>query len=314
MGKNLKKVIFSVLLLAAAIVVSPKDAKAAGKVWMAGFNDNSITIQWTPQSLNGYRVDGYYLEKIGTQEIIWQGSADTTQVTVQATKGYSGYIRLGYRLTSLATGKKYNWSVDSVYVNTTPADVAKNNFGITAAYANIKKVAFAVNKPETATGVQLEVYNAKNKRVLSKTSTSMGYESMNVSKDMAYKYRARYYYTNRSNNQTYYGRWSNYRYFAMPSISGKTTNKKKGIKVVLKKGRGIKQYTVSISKNSKSGFKKVKTVKVSKKKSYSFQITKNGKKKLKKGTYYVQVAPKVKFGNKTYSSDVSTVASAYVYK
>lgn len=259
-------------------------------------------------------MDGYYLEEIGTQRSIWQGSADTTQVTVQATKGYSGYIRLGYRLTSLATGKTYNWSVDSVYVNTTPADVAKNNFGITAAYANIKKVAFAVNKPETATGVQLEVYNAKNKRVLSKTSTSMGYESMNVSKDMAYKYRARYYYTNRSNNQTYYGRWSNYRYFAMPSISGKTTNKKKGIKVVLKKGRGIKQYTVSISKNSKSGFKKVKTVKVSKKKSYSFQITKNGKKKLKKGTYYVQVAPKVKFGNKTYSSDVSTVASAYVYK
>ena len=108
MGKNLKKVIFSVLLLAAVIIVSPKDAKAAGKVWMAGFNDNSITIQWTPQSLNGYRVDGYYLEKIGTQEMIWQGSADTTQVTVQATKGYAGYIRLGYRLTSLATGKTYD--------------------------------------------------------------------------------------------------------------------------------------------------------------------------------------------------------------
>ena len=91
--------------------------------------------------------------------------------------------------------------------------------------------------------------------------------------------------------------------------------KKKGSKVVLKKGNGeLKQYTVSVSKNSKSGFKKVKTVKVSKKKSYSFQITKKRKEKLKKGTYYVQVAPKVKFGNKTYSSDVSTVASAYVYK
>ena len=49
-------------------------------------NDNSITIQWTPQSLNGYRVDGYYLEEIGTQRSIWQGSANTTQVTVQATK------------------------------------------------------------------------------------------------------------------------------------------------------------------------------------------------------------------------------------
>mgnify|MGYP001431328790 FL=1 len=95
MGKNLKKVIFSVLLLAAVIIVSPKDAKAAGKVWMAGFNDNSITIQWTPQNSNVYRVDGYYLEEIGTQKIIWQGSADTTQVTVQATKGYSGHIRLG---------------------------------------------------------------------------------------------------------------------------------------------------------------------------------------------------------------------------
>ena len=32
--------------------------------------------------------------------------------------------------------------------------------------------------------------------------------------------------------------------------------RKKGIKVVLKKGTGIKQYTVSVSKNSKSGFKK----------------------------------------------------------
>lgn len=36
MGKNLKKVIFSVLLLAAVIVVSPKDAKAAGND-LAGF-------------------------------------------------------------------------------------------------------------------------------------------------------------------------------------------------------------------------------------------------------------------------------------
>ena len=83
------------------------------------------------------------------------------------------------------------------------------------------------------------------------------------------------------------------RYFAMPSISGKTTNKKKGIKVVLKKGTGIKQYTSFCIKEVKSGFKKVKTVKVSKKKSYSFQITKNRKEKiLKNGTYYVQVAPK----------------------
>ena len=44
MGKNLKKVIISDLLLAALIVVSPNHAKAAGKVWMAVFNDNIITI------------------------------------------------------------------------------------------------------------------------------------------------------------------------------------------------------------------------------------------------------------------------------
>lgn len=237
-----------------------------------------------------------------------------TKVTIQAVKGYSGTIQLGYNVTNNSTGNTYNRTIDSVDVNTTPANVSKNNFGITAAYPSTKKVGFKVNKPETATGVQLEVYNAKNKRVLLKTATYMGYESLSISKDMAYKYRARYYYTNRSNNQTYYGSWSDYRYFAMPSISGKTTNKKKGIKVVLKKGTGIKQYTVSVSNDQKSGFKKVKTVKVSKKKSYSFQITKYGKKKFKKGIYYVQVIPKVKFGNKTYSSDVSIVASAYVYK
>lgn len=314
MGKNLKKVIFSVLLLAAVIIVSPKDAKAAGKVWMSGFNDKNITVQWSPQSFNGYTINGCYLEEAATGRMVWAGDANATQATLTASKGYSGRVRLYYKVTSNYTGNTSNYFIDSVYVNTTPADVTKNNFGITDAYANIKKVAFAVNKPDTATGVQLEVYNAKNKRVLSKTARSMGYETMNVSKDMAYKYRARYYYTNDSNNQTYYGRWSTYRYFTMPSISGKTTNKKKGIKVVLKKGTGIKQYTVYVSKDQKSGFKKAKTIKVSKKKTYSFQLTKYGKKKMKKGTYYVKVVPKVSFGNKTYSSDVFTTASAYVYK
>lgn len=234
---------------------------------MSGFNDNSITVQWSPQSMRGYRINGCYLEETATGQIVWTGTADTTQATLTAQKGYSGRLRLYYNVTSNYAGTTSNYLIDSVYVNTTPADVTKNNFGIKDVYVNIKKVAFAVNKPDTATGVQLEVYNAKNRRVLSKTARTMGYESMNVSKDMAYKYRARYYYTNDSNNQTYYGKWSDYRYFAMPSISGKTTNKKKGIKVVLKKG-----------------------------------------------TYYVQVVPKVKFGNKSYSSDVVTVASAYVYK
>lgn len=155
MGKSLKKVVFGVLLLTAMIFVSPKDAKAAGKVWMAGFNDNSITVQWNPQSLNGYTVQGYYLEEVGTGRVIWQGSADTTSVVISATKGYSGYIRLGYSVKSNYTQTTYNQSIDYVYVNTTPADVSKSNFGITNAYANIKKVAFAVNKPDTATGVQL---------------------------------------------------------------------------------------------------------------------------------------------------------------
>ena len=107
MGKNLKKVIFSVLLLAAVIVVSPKDAKAAGKVWMAGFNDNSITIQWTPQNSNGYRVDGYYLEEIGTQRIIWQGSADTTQVTVQANEGILRTYKTGIQTIQVLPQEKH---------------------------------------------------------------------------------------------------------------------------------------------------------------------------------------------------------------
>jgi len=106
------------------------------------------------------------------------------------------------------------------------------------------------------------------------------------------------------------------------TVQAASVGKVTGIKAVYTKGKTkltwkkasrAKKYEIYRSTNGKK-FKKVKTVKVSKKKSYYFQITKNGKKKLKKGTYYVQVAPKVKFGNKTYSSDVSTVASAYVYK
>ena len=67
----------------------------------------------------------------------------------------------------------------------------------------------------------------------------MGCESMNVSKNMAYKYRASYHMQTEVIIRHTMEDGATIATLAMPSISGKTTNKKKGIKVVLEKGTGI---------------------------------------------------------------------------
>lgn len=308
MGKNLKKVLFSVLLLAAVIIVSPKDAKAAGDVWMTGTNRDSVTIQWNvPSTRTGVTITSYYI-KSSDEKVIWEGTG--TQATIgRLGTGYTSSWSVGYNYTT-SSGSYTGGYVGAVRVNTTPSDISTRDFGFSSLGVNDTQATFVVNRPVNATKVDLEVYNAKNKRVAT-NSFYMYSNSVKLQKGMAYKYRVRAYYTNSGNNRTYYGRWSGYRYLTVPNATLKRG--KKSIKVSIKKGTGVASYTVYISNKKDSGFKKVKTFKVGKKSKYSVTIKKYGKKKLKGGSSYsVRVVPKVKFGGKTYSSD--TIAqSNYVY-
>lgn len=308
---NYKKLLFSALLLGTAIFISPKDAKAAGILNMKGCSDNSITVEWEQQNNPNYQVNGYSIKDHDTGQILWTGTKDQTQATIPKIKGYTGEWELLSNRTYTQGGYTLDAHVDYAYVNTTPTDMTKKDFGIKKWMPNKKKIMLDINAPENQSGVQLEVYNAKNQKILTKDSGNLAGEEMKVSLDSAYKYRVRCYYVNDSMNQTYYGNWSN-SYFAMPSITAKKSSVKKGVGITLKKGTGISKYTVYISKKYDTGYKKTKTIKVSKKKTYSLYIKKYGKKKVKKGIYFVKVVPTIKDGKKTFTSEKPTIQTVCV--
>lgn len=273
---------------------------------MKGCSDHSITVEWTQQNNPNYQVNGYSIKDHDTGNILWTGTKDQTKATIKQDKGYTGEWELLSNRTYIQGGYTLDAHVDYAYVNTTPSDMTKKDFGIVKWMENKKKIRFDVNTPEGQSGVQLEVYNAKNKRIVVKDSGNLAGEEMKVLLNSAYKYRTRCYYVNDSMNQTYYGNWSN-RYFAMPSITAKKSTAKKGVGITLKKGTGISKYTVYISPKYNTGYKKAKTIKVSKKKTYSLYIKKYGKKRVKKGTYFVKVVPTIKDGKKTYTSEQPTI-------
>ena len=90
-------------------------------------------------------------------------------------------------------------------------------------------------------------------------------------------------------------------------VTGSYNRKSKKLTVKWSKVTGAKSYTVSISTKQSKGFKKVKTVKASKRK---VVIKKYGKKKLKKGKiYWIRIVPNVKSGKKTVALKTSGVYS-----
>ena len=301
--RNLKKVLLAMLFVVGAVFLAPKDAKAATTVQMTKTGRNSLTIEWQVPNVNN--IVGYYVKDTSSGKYVF--SAEGNYRGVEFTKLSPGFVSRFevYYVYNNGNGNVERYLV-STYVNTTHSDISTKNFGL----SNVSSggVDFIVYKPTNATKVELEVYNAKNKRVSKQTMYKYS-NRVKLSKGMAYKYRVRAYYTNDSTKKTYYGNWSNYRYFGYTNATIKSA--KKSLKVSIKKGTGISSYTVYVSTKKNSGFKKVKTFKVGKKSKYSTTIKKYGKKKIKGGSsYYVKIVPKVKFGSKTYSSDMVAQSSA----
>lgn len=190
MVKFLKKITFAMVLFGMAVCASPKDAKAdVGIIKMAGYTDNSITVEWQPQNNPNYKVNNYSIKDQETGQVLWTGDADTVKATIQKPKGYIGeWELLSNRTYTTGYGVTLDAHVDFIYVNTTPADMTKKQFGITDLYPNKKQIIFDINAPEGQSGVQFEVYNAKKKRIVSKDSGNLAGEMMKYAKDSAYRY------------------------------------------------------------------------------------------------------------------------------
>lgn len=193
-----------------------------------------------------------------------------------------------------------------------PGKASTANFGLyktPSMTSNDTGISFFVKNPdENAVGYEVEIFKVKGgKKVKTVTSQKTISDTVYLSKNVAYKYRIRYFTL--SNGQKLYGDYSGYRYFCLQKASAQTNSKTGKIRMKWGKVAGASGYTVYVSKNSKKGFKKVKSL-GAKAKKIEFKGT--GKLKLKKGqTYYVKLVAKIKDGGKTVSNDAQRVFIAY---
>ena len=171
-----------------------------------------------------------------------------------------------------------------------------------------KKISLVANKPANATGVQFECYKG-SKRAWIDNYYSTSYHP--YKENTVYKYRARAYYKNYSSGKTYYGSWSGLKYFTFPSGTAKSKSNQKGFTLSLKRTPGVKYYKVYVAKSEKGKYRKVKTIKLSSKKKYTFRVTKNYK---KRAVNYIKVIPYIKVGSKLVKSGACSIVSLYVWK
>lgn len=312
--KNLQKLLltFFTLITVAIIYQVPVKAERINFQMISdpSVSTNVVTVKWTEltdvpsdREIISYSYD---IVDVSTNTYLVRNSKQTS-FSKNMGCGYEGYWRLDCNYTFRNTEFDYeseSFESEWIYVNTTPETIAKKNFSIT--YANDKSVWIATIVPKNTNGVQLLVYNG-TKCIYNKVSSN-GYFDVPISKNKAYRYYVRAYYTNNTNKKTYYGKWSSARHFVNAPFSGKSKSNKKGFSLTLNKVSGVTKYKIYVSTNLKSGYKLSKTLNVGSKSKYTVQITKYVK---KQKINYIRVIPEIKGYGK---SDLYYGGSIYVKK
>lgn len=295
--KKKMQVLIAVFALAMIFSFGMKAEAATGGVKMTSSGATSVTISW-PASSDSYTTVTKYTIYNSNKVAIGSVSGNTTSVTITGLKkGYVDYYSIyysGVKNYSSYSSEFNNYFLGSCYVNTTPATIAKSKFGVYSGSLSSKKVDFAVNRPADMTGCQIQVFKGK-KRVF-KDTFSVYSDYMKFAYGKVYKYRVRTYYTNSDQGRTYYGSWSEYRYFATPKVSAKHKIGSRKTKVTINKMSGIKYYRVATAKSSTSKFGKGKKTKGKGKRKVT--ITNKG---------CIKVTPYIKVGKKAVKSDLVTI-------
>ena len=166
-----------------------------------------------------------------------------------------------------------------------------------------------VNNVQYADGYQMEIYNAKGKKVqssiMSNGGTGTHYKyAKGLKRNTFYKVRVRAY--NTIGASTNYSAWSDYTWFSLGvKSSAKRTSKK--INLRWDKVKGATNYVVYMSTHQKAGYRKVATTK-----KCSLSLKKFKKKKLKKKkTYYLYVVARKKVGKNVYRSGGHEIMISY---
>ncbi len=267
--------------------------------------ESSATFTWTASS----GATAYNIYKYTDSTETYVGQSKTTSYTL---KGLSNkkdipfsYIHVRpVRKTASYAAEGYYTSLYSYNIKLKPAKPKApklNNY-----YSSSGNIYLEGPEAKFKNGYQFKIYNASGKKTVETLNNTCF--SSDLKKGRAYKVRARVYTI--LNNTKIYGKWSKYTYFTTGVDDLRVTSKTKtSVRIAWKKIKGAKvKYNIYVSKSYKSGLKKFKK-NLGKN---ACKVTKYGKKRLKKSTYYYfYVFAKIKVGKKYKTSPVFSYVTSY---
>ena len=278
---------------------------------------STVSISWDAVvGATSYQV----CEFINSKEYV----VGTTKGTSYILKGFENQTKFPYDicvkpLRDIGTGYvagsaplDYVWGatyISSYDIKLVPTKM--NAPTISTYYTSSQSAWMDLAKKPFASGYQYEMYTIKGKKVQSGDIGNSDWKVLNgVKSTNVYKLRVRAYtYVGVGKTAPKYGAWSDWTYLLNGTATIKAKRIKKTVKLTWTKNKGAKSYTVYGSTNSKSGFKKIKTVKKN-----SLLVKKVKGKKLKKGkNYYFKVVTNTKIGKKTYKSKSDIVLQVRLY-
>ena len=294
-----------VMALVVTMFVPFEKAEAATALTQPAIYTDKIVVNINPDYRPSGTIDAIYLDVQVNNENpnrIGKYPGNTSQLTVTGVNpANSYYITVSCDYTS-PSGTRYSnqriGSISDAAVAPTKVTGLKQDVW----YCSSGNLSTVWNKQESTTGYQYQLYNYKNKvtrkgTIASDYSAYARFEKLPL---QTYKMRVRAYTT--FNGKDVYGAWSSWLNIVPPvkNLKGKTKDSKKQVTVKWSKVKGASSYTIYVSTNSNSGFKKTKTVSANKTKAVINSI---GKKRFKLNkTYYIMVRPNKKVGGKTYYS------------
>ncbi len=267
---------------------------------------SSLTISWT----GSIGATSYKIYEESNNVLTYVGSSKSTSFTLNKLSNkkelpfYSLYVKAVRTVNGYDACHDYSSYITKYNLNLTPT---KGKTPSISSYYNYNTSIY-LKRPELEfqDGYNFKVYKANK----SKPSYSLtnGTHVSGLKKGQFYKVKTRSY--SNVGNTKFYGKWSSYKYFAAGVDKLKVKSRtKNSLKVSWSKVKGGKvSYDIYVSKSHGKGLKKFK-------KNYkktSIKVTKLGKKRLSKSTYYyVYVKPKIKVGKKTYTSPIYSYTSAF---
>lgn len=183
----------------------------------------------------------------------------------------------------------------------------KSDFYLYSASLSSNKISVSVTIPSGATYVQVELCDRNGKHIAYDEARVYA-NFQGVKNNTVYLYRARA--LKRKKNaatgqfESTYGQWSKYRAFVKvkcKSVDSNESGKNKEITFKVPKIKGVKSFTLSMSKKRDKNYVKIKTVKPGAKVTVS---TFKNKKLKRSKTYYIKVTPNLK---KNVDSDMTGI-------